>query len=186
MYLAEKEQFVIPTPEWVSNNEVANEVAVDDKQGRLIARKQIESFQSSLQNHVGSETGIMDQVNDNGLSEFFVGGAYIRRIIIPANIAIVSKIWTKERFWIISEGEVTFKTEMGTQRVKAHYTKIVPPGSKVALFTHTDTIWYAITGATGTTTEEVEKQVTADDYAQCSYPWDKIEGGDSMFDIVES
>ena len=169
MDLANK--YVIPTYDFVSNDHVINEVSVNDKVGRLQARHQIDEFQNSLQSHVGSDTGIMDQVNDNGLNEWFVGGTYIRRLFIPAGIAIVSRIWKKPRFWIISEGDVTFKTEMGVQRVQAHYTKVVEPGSKVALFTHSDTLWYAITGAQSTNTEDVYNEVMADDYEQCDYPW---------------
>ena len=36
-------------------------------------------------------------------------------------------------------------------------------------------IWFAITGAESTDSESVKDEVTADDYSECDYPWDKIE-----------
>ena len=72
----------------------------------------------------------MAEINDNGLNELFAGGSYIRRLFIPKGIVIVSRIWKKERSWLIVSGEVTFTTEMGTQRVKAPYEAVIPAGAK--------------------------------------------------------
>jgi hypothetical protein len=160
---------------YTDNNHVTDPVAVDDKARRLIARANIENYEAALKEAVGSERGEMDEINDNGLTEYFVGGSYIRELKIPAGVTIVSKIWNKERMWIIASGEVTFVTEMGKKRVKAPYTEIVPHGSKVALYTHEDTQWFAITGAESTNSEDVEKEVTVDNYKDCVYPWDKLE-----------
>ena len=171
-----EENHLIPVMDWVSNDQIINEVSVSDKHGRLMARDRIDQFQDSLQAHLGSETGQMEEINDNGLNEYFAGGSYIRELLIPKDTAIVSRIWKKERFWIISTGEVTFTTEMGTQRVKAPFRMVVPPGSKVALYTHEDTLWFAIIGAESKTSEGVEKEVLAEDYSDFEYPWD--ESGD--------
>lgn len=160
--------------DYTNNDDVINEVAVDDKNGRLAARLKIESFQKSFQEAIGSETGEMEEINNNGLKEHFIDGGYIRELFIPKGIAIVSRLWTKERFWVIATGEVTFTTEMGTQRVKAPYTKVVPPGSKVALYTHEDTLWFAMVGAEATTNSEAEAELTADDYTECNYPWEEL------------
>lgn len=164
----------INTIDYVNNDYVVNPVAVNDKDGRLATRSKIDNYEDSLKDLVGSDRGDMDQINDDGLKEYIAGGAYIRQLFIPRDTSIVSKIWNKERMWIIASGEVTFTTEMGTKRVKAPYTEVVPHGSKVALYTHEDTLWFAITGAESTNLNEIEEEVIAKDYSDCSYPWDQI------------
>lgn len=165
----------LSTTKYISNTTVINPVSPSDKKGRLAARSQIENYEVALKEFIGSDKGDMDEINESGLKEYFVGGSYVRELFIPKDCTIVSQIWNKERMWIIATGEVTFTTEMGTKRVKAPYTEIVPHGSKVALYTHEDTLWFAITGAAATTTEEVEKEVIAKTYSDCNYPWDKLE-----------
>ena len=162
------------TLDYVNNDHVINPVAVSDKESRLSARNKIDNYELAVQKLVGSEKGDMDAINKDGLKEYFAGGSYIRELFIPKDCTIVSQIWNKERMWIIASGEVTFTTEMGTKRVKAPYTEVVPHGSKVALYTHEDTLWFAITGAESTNSKEVEKEIIAKDYKDCSYPWEKI------------
>jgi len=164
----------LATLEYIDNDHVVNQASVTDKQSRLIARNKIDRYESALKEHVGSDSGEMDKINEDGLKEHFAGGSYIRELLIPKDTTIVSQIWNKERMWIIASGEVTFTTEMGTKRVKAPYTETVPYGSKVALYTHEDTLWFAITGAESTNSNDIEKEVIAKDYSDCTYPWEKI------------
>lgn len=165
------------TPAEADNTVVHGAVAVDDREGRLAMRERIDAFQNALQQIAGSDTGDRDQINDNGLQEYLVGGAYVRELFIPKGMFITSKIWMKTRMWIIASGEVTFTTEMGTQRVKGPFRMVVPHGSKVAFFTHEDTLWFAITGVDAEKLEDIEDEVTTMDYSKCVYPWDGIEGG---------
>ena len=164
-------EFSIPTVPYEGNDIVHNQISPLDKQGRIHARKKIEAFEASFKEALGSDTGDMQDINDNGLQEHFIEGAYIRQLFIPKDTAIVSKIWNKTRMWIIATGEVTFTTEMGTQRVKGPFTKIVPHGSKVALYAHEDTLWFAVTGSKATNSDDVEKDVIAQNYDDVDYPY---------------
>lgn len=159
---------------YTNNDTVYNLVAIDDREGRLAVRSKIENYEEALKKLVGSERGDCDEINSNGLNEYFLGKAYIRELFIPKDTTMVSKIWNQERSWIISKGEVTIVTEMGTRRVKAPYTEVVPPGSKVALYTHEDTQWLAMTKIKTTSIDGVEAEVIADDYSKCVYPWDLL------------
>ncbi len=141
----------------------SNDVDINDEEGRLKNRATIENYEQELKKAIGSETGIRDEINDNGLKEHFIGGAYIRELFIPEGITIVSKLWNKERFWIIN-GDVTYMTETGTKRVQGLHTEVPPFGSKVALYAHEDTLWFAITGSKSKNSEEVEKELLAKDY----------------------
>ena len=163
-------------PRLEPNGSIYNPTAPEDKEGRLKSRATIESFERAMQEAVGSQHGDRDAINENGLREHFVGGAYIRELFIPANTAIVSRLWNKDRFWIIATGDVSIMTETGTKRVRGPYTEIPVLGSKTALFTHEDTLWFAITGADANSSEEAEAELLAESYSELKYPWDLIEG----------
>lgn len=165
----------VQIPEWESNDTVYNPVAVNDKEGRLAARGLIETYQEKLKEYVGSERGCMDEINAQGLTEYFVGGAYIRKLSVPAGITIVSELWKKDRLWIIASGEVTLTTELGTRRIKGPFVEVAPYGSKVAFITHTEVLWFAITGAESTNSKDIEEEVVTKEYSYFTYPWDKLE-----------
>ena len=148
------------------------EISEDDKESRLAIRNLIENYTKAMQEEFG-ERGEMDRVNDEGLTEHFVGGAYIRQLLIPKGITMVSALWNKDRFWIISEGEVDVLTEFGKQRIKAPYYGMAPFGSRVALLALEDTMWFAITGAKSDNSSDVEAEIIVKDHKELSYPWTK-------------
>ena len=174
---------VFNLPIYTSDEPTFNEVAPGDESGRLRMRANIEKFEQFLV-QVSNDFGDgneMDRINEDGLVEHFIGGAYVRELFIPKDRFIVSRIWSKPRMWIIVSGEVTFTTEMGSQRVRGPLTKHVEPGSKVALYTHEDTLWFAITGAESVDSESVKEEVTVNDYSDFIYPWDN----NSMLEVVK-
>lgn len=154
---------------------VPTSIALDDKESRLAVRGMIDTFEDAFKKALGSETGSLDEINDKGLTEYFVGGAYTRSLFIPAGTAMVSKLWNKERLWVIVYGDVTITTEVGKVRVQGPHIQIAPFGSKTALYTHADTLWLAITGSEATTSEEIEEEVIVKDYSELTYPWDMLE-----------
>ena len=150
-------------------------VAIDDKDGRLAMRASIEQYQSALQEVVG-ERGDMDEVNDKGLQEFLVGGAYTRVLKIPAGHTIVSALWKKERLWIIVHGTVHVRTETGDETITGPDIRVAPFGSKVVIYAETDVLWAAITGVTETEDiDAIEQYAIAEGYESLAYPWDKLE-----------
>jgi len=155
------------------NDMVVHPIAVDDKEGRLAVRNNIEALEQSMEGMNGKEEA--DKINQEGLTEYFVGGAYTRSLFIPKDTAIVSGLWKKERLWVIVHGEVSFTTELGTKRVRGPYIAKAPYGTKVALYAHEDTLWLAITGAESTNSDDVLDEVTVKDYAELQYPWDMLE-----------
>ena len=116
-----------------------------------------------------------DEINKNGLQEYLIGGAYTRILDIPAGVTMVSKLWNRERLWIIISGEVRVITEQGEKHITAPYIGQAPFGSKVALYAVTDTKWAAITGAQSEDLTEIEDEIEAGDYSDLSYPWELLE-----------
>lgn len=144
----------------------------DDKQNRLANRSIIESLMVTMKREFGDKD--KDLLNRNGLSEHFVDGAYIRQLFIPKDTTIVSELWKKDRFWIISEGEVEILTELGKERIIAPFYGLAPYGTRVALYTLKDTMWFAITGVDDP--ERIEEEIIVKDYKELEYPWDIKEG----------
>lgn len=161
------------------DKDVKDLVAFDDREGRLAQRGIIDGYEDALKEFLGSERGEMDEINDKGLKQHLVHGAYIRELFIEAGVTIVSKLWNRDRFWIITEGDVTVTTELGRQRIVAPYHGLAPFGTKVALYTHAPTRWFAITGVQATSVDECEDEVTASDYAELTYPWEQGQGDES-------
>jgi hypothetical protein len=164
------------TPEVADSSKIYGAISVGDQEGRIEARNRIDRFHEALEEiSTGNEVA---ELNDNGLKEYIVGGAYIRELFMPAGMFIVSRIWKQSRFWIVPFGEMTFTTEMGTQRIAGPYRGELLPGSKAAIYTHQDTLIFAITGTKSQHLSEMEDEVTTMDYRDCEYPWNYLEGGD--------
>ena len=160
-------------PETVGPDSV---VACDDKEGRMKIRKSIETLESAMKDALGSESGEMEEINDNGLTEYLIGGAYTRVLKIPEGITIVSKLWRKPRLWIIVSGTVRVTTELGSQIIEAPYIGEAPFGSKVALHAETEVLWAAITGLPeAESTEDAEQYLITEEYSDLPYPWDSLE-----------
>lgn len=150
-------------------------IAIDDKEGRLAMRASIEQFESALRDEVG-DRGEMDEINDKGLEEFLVGGAYTRILTIPAGVTIVSELWNRERLWIILSGTVHVRMETGDETIQGPHVRVAPFGTKVVLYAETEVVWAAITGVTETdNTAEAEQVVKAPDYSALTYPWELLE-----------
>lgn len=151
-------------------------IAQNDKEGRLAMRSSIDQLEAAMKDLEGSERGDMDQVNENGLSEYLIDGAYTRVLKIPKGHTIISKLWKKRRLWIIISGTVRITSEAGHQLIDAPYICEAPFGSKIALYAETDVLWAAITGSNeASSLDEVEELIVANDYSEITYPWDLLE-----------
>jgi len=147
-----------------------------DKQSRLAMRASIEQFEAAIQEEVGSERGIADDLNAEGLEEYLVGGAYTRIITMPAGVAFVSELWNRDRLWILLKGTLHVRTETGDKTLVGPCVEKALFGSKVIGYSETEAQWAAITGCTETEDlKEVEKFVVAKGYEELVYPWDNLE-----------
>ena len=88
----------------------------------------------------------MDDINEKGLSEYIVNGAYVRGLKIDHGVIIKSELWRNERLWILVQGDITISTSKVRKRIKAPYTELAPYGEPVTIFAHENTIMYAVTG----------------------------------------
>lgn len=138
-----------------------NEVLHDaDRQVRLLAgaRRDLYRLQAA--------TAELPEV-DCPLQHSFIDGVYVRTIFIPAGTVIVGKIHKHSHANILSQGEVSVFTEGGgLQRFKGPLTMVSAPGTKRAVYAHTDTTWTTIHSTSETDLDKIEKYVIAETYQE--------------------
>lgn len=151
-------------------------VAEDDKEGRLANRSVIEEYKLAIQKREGSDRGIADEINDEGLTERIFDGVYARELVIPKGVTMVSELWNRERLWVIMTGRVSILSEMGRKEITAPYVGIAPFGTRIALYTHEETRWMAVCNANDCEDlKDVENKIKITDYSGFTYPWDLLE-----------
>ncbi len=157
------EDHLIPVMNWISNSHTVDETHPKDLVQRKIVRDRIESLADSLIQNVseGSMKG-----EDGSLTHYHTKGIYAREMKIPKGTVMVSKIHKLPRLCIILKGDVSFTTEYGSKRIRGPYTAVFPPGSRVALFTHEETLWTAIHGTDETDLELLESSLIAKDHGE--------------------
>ncbi len=102
--------------------------------------------------------------NTNPVKHSFVGGCYIREIYNPANELIITKIHKKEHPFFLIKGEMSILTEDGIQHIKAPYQGITKPGTKRAIYTHSECVFITVHATENTTIDDVEDEVVCTKY----------------------
>lgn len=101
------------------------------------------------------------------LQHVFAPGAYARTIFIPAGSVIVGKIHKHQHLNILSMGHVTVYTEGGGEEdMHGPLTMVSPPGTKRAVYAHTDTVWTTIHLTNETDLDKIEEHVIAKTYEE--------------------
>lgn len=65
-------------------------------------------------------------------------GLYIRTVRMPAGAVATGRVHTTEHIFIVTKGEMTVASENDVQRVAAGFQCVSKPGTKRAVFCHTD------------------------------------------------
>lgn len=75
---------------------------------------------------------------------------------IPAGTVATGKVHKTLHLNILSQGDVSVLTEDGMKRIQAPCTIVSPPGTKRAVYAHTDVVWTTIHGTHETDLEKLE------------------------------
>ena len=68
----------------------------------------------------------------------YAPGLYVRSMRMPAGAVATGRVHTTEHIFILTRGEMTIATEEGVRRIGAGYQCISKPGTKRAVFCHTE------------------------------------------------
>jgi hypothetical protein len=100
------------------------------------------------------------------LSHVFAPGACARTIQIPAGTTVVGKIHKHRHLNILSQGIVSVITEGGgMEHLSGPIVIVSEPGTKRALYAHTDLVWTVVHVTDETDLEKLEKEVIAENYS---------------------
>lgn len=95
------------------------------------------------------------------IRHYFSDGVYAREMFVPKGVGFVGKIHKKTNLSIMSQGDMSIRTEKGVVRLKAPYTYVAPPGTQRIGYAHEDTVWTVIHGTNETDVEKIELEFIA-------------------------
>jgi quercetin dioxygenase-like cupin family protein len=95
----------------------------------------------------------------------FGEGCYIREWNSPPDVLTISKVHKVAHPFFVLKGKVSVLTDQGVETIEAPYYGITPPGTKRALYTHTETQWVTVHVTEETDVDAIEKEIIADDPA---------------------
>lgn len=82
-----------------------------------------------------------DAHNDFQLKHTFLDGMYVREMFIPKGTLLIGKAHRLSCMNIVSKGDISILTPMGSARVCSGYSGASPPGTQKVGFAHEDTVF---------------------------------------------
>lgn len=98
---------------------------------------------------------------EGAVTHNFADGLYIRTLVMPKDLVVVTKLHAKNHPFFIMKGEASIFTEQGVERIKAPFHGITETGTKRALFIHEECTFITVHRTDCLTIEEVENEVIA-------------------------
>jgi quercetin dioxygenase-like cupin family protein len=96
----------------------------------------------------------------------FSGGVYAREVFIPKGTMLVGKVHMTEHLNICLQGDLTFLTVDGPQRIKAPAMFSSPAGTKKLAYANEDSIWVNVHPDMGLDPETTVAAITVDTFAE--------------------
>lgn len=156
--LAETQSHIAPFTAGDGDAKKAGEVAEQELQKVEGARKLLYELQAA------TALSGLPEVNCP-LQHVFAPGACARSIFIPAGTVVVGKIHKHQHLNILSQGRVSMMTEGGGREdLQGPVVMVSQPGTKRALYAHTDVVWTVIHVTNETDIEKLEAEVIAPTY----------------------
>jgi hypothetical protein len=95
---------------------------------------------------------------------YFADGMYCREVPRPAGALVVGKVHKKEHFYIVATGIVTITGPNEAPRtIEGPKIMVSHPGTKRAVFAHTDAVCITVHRTDKTDLEEIEAELVEDD-----------------------
>jgi len=101
---------------------------------------------------------------DSGLTHHFAPGCYGRELFMPKDSVVVGKIHKHAHLNVLLEGTVSVVTEFGDETFSAPKVWVSEPGTKRAVYNHTDVRWITFHPTEETDIEKIEDEVIAPDF----------------------
>ena len=131
-----------------------------------ICREEMEEIEWVMENTPG-----IGRAEDFDMEHHFANGLYIRVCRIPAGSLAMSRFHLDQHVFFLTQGDMTFASELGTQRIIAPYNGIHAPGYKKLVYVHEDIVAITVHRSDKTTVEDVEAELFANTFQD----WDKLQ-----------
>ena len=105
---------------------------------------------------------------EGAVTHDFADGQYIRTIVMPKGLVLVSRIHNKNHPFFIMKGECSIFTERGLERIKAPHNGITLAGTQRLMFIHEECTFITVHRTDCLTPEDVIKEVTVEDFSEIS------------------
>ena len=105
---------------------------------------------------------------EGAITHDFADGQYIRTIVMPKGLALVSRIHNKNHPFFIMQGECSIYTEKGLERIKAPHNGVTLAGTQRLMFIHEECTFITVHRTDCLTPEEVVNEVTVVNLSESS------------------
>lgn len=138
--------------------------AMVDIENKRLFREKIMKLQEEVESNEGS---LKNEAlhSYNPVKHDFADGCYIREIFNPAGQLLITKIHKKRHPFFLMKGKMSILTENGISTIEAPYNGITEPGTKRAIYTHTDCVFITVHATELTDVDEIVNEVTATDFS---------------------
>lgn len=103
---------------------------------------------------------------DIPIEHHFAGGIYARTMSAPRGTCLTGKIYKVPQMIILSEGEITIRSEGFNYRIKGPFIYESMAGAKRFGYCHTDVVWTCLTSTSATNKDDAESDIYAETYEE--------------------
>ena len=122
---------------------------------------------------------------EGAITHDFADGQYIRTIVMPKGLALVSRIHNKNHPFFIMQGECSIYTEKGLERIKAPHNGVTLAGTQRLMFIHEECTFITVHRTDCLTPEEVVNEVTVENLSESSLEGFDIKQIDNLINKFE-
>ena len=122
---------------------------------------------------------------EGAITHDFADGQYIRTIVMPKGLTLVSRIHSKNHPFFIMKGECSIFTERGLERIKAPHNGITLAGTQRLMFIHEECTFITVHRTDCLTPKNIIKEVTVEDFSEISLKGFDIKQLDELINKFE-
>tara|TARA_R100001377_G_C3139971_1_gene92309 strand:+ start:40 stop:585 length:546 start_codon:yes stop_codon:yes gene_type:complete len=143
----------------------------DYKENKIKFQNKIKEFEAAITKHC--EENNNQELNkeiigetEGAVTHNFTDGQYIRKIVMPKNLLVSTRIHNKNHPFFIMKGEASIYSDTGVERIKAPFHGITEAGTKRVLFIHKECTFITVHRTDCLTVDDVVNEVTVDDFSK--------------------
>jgi hypothetical protein len=175
------------TPEF-TDNEIFEFINYKENKKQFITKvAEFEKVLNKLSKQTGQDKNLpsLKGETEGAVTHDFADGQYIRTIVMPKGLTLVSRIHNKNHPFFIMKGECSIYTEKGLQRIKAPHHGITLAGTQRLMYIHEECTFITVHRTDCLTPKEIIKEVTVKDFSETSLKGFDLKQLDKIIQDIE-